>query len=166
MSIPLAAVLFAAAPAQAAKCPAKYTRADFHRVAKQAYDGRYATSRHERRTLARVTRCQQRPRVSAAVIRDHRRRYRNRHLRRLELRSIAPYECGSHGRFAVPCSIVERESRYSWDAYNSSSGARGPYQFLGWRVPWPVRSAADRLAHHRMAARLWARGAGASHWGG
>ncbi|HEX2070184.1 MAG TPA: hypothetical protein VHF90_00875 [Thermoleophilaceae bacterium] len=100
------------------------------------------------------------------MIRDHRRRWRQRHLRRLELRSIAPYSCGRHGRFAVPCSIVERESRYSWNAYNASSGARGPYQFLGWRVPWPVRGATDRLAHHRMAARLWSGGAGASHWGG
>lgn len=28
----------------------------------------------------------------------------------------------------------------------------------------PVVTAADRLAHHRMAAELWAGGAGASHW--
>jgi hypothetical protein len=158
--------LFVAAPAEAASCPTKYTRADFHRIAAQAYDGRHATTRHERRALARVVRCQKRPRASAPVIRDHRRRYRRSHLHRLELRSIAPYDCGRHGRFAVPCSIVYRESHYSWNAYNGSSGARGPYQFLGWRVPWPVRSAADRLAHHRMAARLWAGGAGASHWGG
>lgn len=109
--------------------------------------------------------CQRRPRASAAVIRDHLRRYRLRHRRRLELRQIAPYDCGANGRFAVPCGIVARESRYSWHAYNYSSGARGPYQFLGWRVPWPVRGAADRMAHHRMAARLWAGGAGASHWG-
>ena len=159
-------MLLAAPPAQAAKCPSKYDRADFHRIAGKAYDGRHATARHERRTLARVVRCQRRPRASARVIRDHRRRYRGRHLRRIELRSIAPYKCGSHGRFAVPCSIVARESRYSWSAYNTSSGALGPYQFLGWRVPWPVRSAADQIAHHRMAARLWAGGAGASHWGG
>lgn len=156
----------AAPAAQAAKCPAKYSRADFHRVAKKAFDGRQPATQKERRTLKRVIRCQERPRASAKVIRKHRRSYRRHHLRRLELRSIAPYDCGSHGRFAVPCSIVARESRYSWGAYNSSSGALGPYQFLGWRVPWPVRSAADRLAHHRMAARLWARGAGASHWGG
>jgi hypothetical protein len=149
-----------------AKCPTKYDRADFHRAAGKAYDGRHAATRHERRTLVRVVRCQQRPRASAAPIARHRRQYRHRHLHRLELRAIAPYDCGSHGRFAVPCSIVYRESHYSWDAYNASSGARGPYQFLGWRVPWPVRSAAARLAHHRMAARLWAGGAGASHWGG
>lgn len=166
MSFPLALALLVAAPAQAAKCPTKYDRADFHKVAKKVYDGRHATARHERRTLARVVRCQKRPRASAPVIREHRQRYRGRHLRRLELRSIAPYKCGSHGRFAVPCSIVERESHYSWSAYNASSGALGPYQFLGWRVPWPVRSAADQIAHHRMAARLWAGGAGASHWGG
>lgn len=110
-------------------------------------------------------RCQKRPRASAALIRAHLGSYRRRHLVRRELARIAPYDCGVHGHFAVPCGIVARESRYSWSAYNSSSGALGPYQFLGWRVPWPVRSAADRLAHHRMAARLWAGGAGASHWG-
>jgi hypothetical protein len=165
LSFPLALVLFAAAPAQAAKCPAKYSRADFHRAAEKAYDGHQKTTRHERRTLKRVVKCQKRPRASAKVIRTHLQRYRGGHLRRIAVRRVAPYECGSHGRFAVPCSIVQRESRYSWGAYNSSSGARGPYQFLGWRVPWPVRSAADRLAHHRMAARLWAGGAGASHWG-
>ncbi len=135
-------------------------------MAKKAFDGRQPATRKERRTLKRVIRCQERPRASAKVIRDHRRSYRRHHLRQLELRAIAPYDCGSHGRFAVPCWIIARESRYSWDAYNSSSGARGPYQLLGWRVPWPVRTAADRLAHHRMAARLWAHGAGASHWGG
>jgi hypothetical protein len=166
LSFPVALALVAASPAEAAKCRTKYDRADFHRVAEKAYDGRHATTRQERRALARVVRCQRRPRASARVVRDHRQRYRRGHLRGLELLSIAPYECGSHGRFAVPCSIVERESRYSWSAYNASSGARGPYQFLGWRVPWPVRDAADRIAHHRMAARLWAGGAGASHWGG
>jgi hypothetical protein len=157
--------LIPTAAAQAAPCPAKYDRADFHRVAKQVYDGRSAATRHERRTLARVVRCQQRPRASAAVIRAHKRSYRARHLRRIELRRIAPFDCGRHGRFAVPCGIVARESRYSWHAYNYSSGARGPYQFLGWRVPWPVRDGGDRMAHHRMAARLWAGGSGASHWG-
>ena len=82
--------------------------------------------------------CQTRPRASAKVIRAHLQHYRGGHLRRIAVRRLTPYECGSHGRFAVPCSIVQRESRYSWGAYNSSSGARGPYQFLGWRVPWPV----------------------------
>jgi hypothetical protein len=158
-------ILLLCAPAQAAKCPAEYTRADFHRAAKKAYDGRSAATRHERRTLARVIRCQARPRASRTVIAVHQRRYRARHLRRIELRRLAPYDCGRHGHFAVPCGIVYRESHYSWNAYNGSSGARGPYQFLGWRVPWPVRSAADRMAHHRMAARLWNGGAGASHWG-
>jgi len=166
LSFPLAAALFAAAPAQAAKCPAEYDRGDFHEAAKKAYDGRGAATRHERRTLARVVRCQRRPRASAAVIRAHSRRYRRHHVLRLELRRVAPFDCGSHGRFAVPCPIVQRESRYSWGAYNASSGALGPYQFLGWRVPWPVRDSADKLAHHRMAARLWAGGSGASHWGG
>lgn len=112
-----------------------------------------------------MLRCQARPRASARILRAHRARYRAHHRYRLALARLTPYDCGRHGRFAIPCGIVARESRFSWGAYNYSSGARGPYQFLGWRVPWPVRSAADRLAHHRMADRLWAGGAGAGHWG-
>jgi len=112
-----------------------------------------------------VIRCQTRPKASRKLIRAHRARYRAHHGYRLAVRRLTPYDCGHHGRFAIPCGIVDRESRFSWGAYNSSSGARGPYQFLGWNVPWPVRSAADRLAHHRMAAKLWAGGFGSSHWG-
>ncbi|MDX6534007.1 MAG: hypothetical protein QOF68_1751 [Gaiellales bacterium] len=76
---------------------------------------------------------------------------------------VTPFDCGSRGRWAIPCSIIACESGFSWTAYNPS-GARGPYQFLGWAVPWPVRTAADKLAHHRMAARLWNGGAGRSNW--
>ena len=71
-------------------------------------------------------------------------------------RQIAPYRCidGDEGYFAVPCYIVACETggSYSWSTYNPSSNARGPYQFVGWRVPWPVRSFRDRLAHHIQAA--------------
>ncbi len=79
-----------------------------------------------------------------------------------ETRRLTPYRCAS-GRFAVPCYIIACESHGRWAAYNPS-GAVGPYQLLGWGAPWPVRTAVDRLAHHRIAARLWARGRGARNW--
>jgi hypothetical protein len=79
------------------------------------------------------------------------------------IRRLAPYRC-SFGRAAIPCYVVMCESRGHWDAYNAS-GARGPYQLMPmWGAPWPVRTRADRLAHHRIAARLWNHGRGAGNW--
>jgi len=79
------------------------------------------------------------------------------------LSGLTPYNCGSSGNWAIPCAIVACESGYSWSAYNPS-GALGPYQLLGKGAPWPVTSEADKIAHHRIAANLWAGGAGSSHW--
>jgi len=78
---------------------------------------------------------------------------------------LTPYDCGAYGRFAIPCYIVDRESGFDWGAANPSSTARGPYQMLDIHGrPWPIRSEADKLEHHRIAAHLWAGGAGSSHW--
>jgi hypothetical protein len=155
-------------------CAKTYTRTQFHHVAQAAFDGRNRATDHERRTLRRVIACQ-RFRKSDALLRLHLIRYRRHHLserarreaeqRALrEIAALTPYDCGSNGRYAIPCAIVACESGFSWNALNASSGARGPYQFLGWRVPWPVRTDADKLAHHRMAARLYAGGTGRSNW--
>jgi hypothetical protein len=84
--------------------------------------------------------------------------------RRLAYYRLTPFVCGNGTRWAIPCYIVACESGYSWSAYNSSSGARGPYQFLGWPVPWPVDSWEDKMAHHRMARDLYDGGNGRSHW--
>jgi len=65
--------------------------------------------------------------------------------------------------WAIPAHIDSFESGGSWTAYNSS-GARGPYQFVGWPVPWPVTTFAEAQQHHAMAAKLWAGGSGAGHW--
>lgn len=86
-------------------------------------------------------------------------------LRRLRLRAIqrlTPYRCAT-GRYAIPCHIIQCESHGRWGAANPS-GAIGPYQLLGWGAPWPVRTLRDKLAHHRIAARLWNGGRGASNW--
>lgn len=85
---------------------------------------------------------------------------------------ITPYHCYG-GRWAVPCSIIGTESKGSWTAVNTEgSGAIGPYQFLGWPVPWPVivrshyQTLKNELAHHRMARTLWGQQTAgvACHW--
>lgn len=80
-------------------------------------------------------------------------------------REVTPYRCqsGKYGTWAIPCAIISCESHYSWSAYNPS-GARGPYQMLGWPVPWPVRSFGDRVRHHEEAAQIYAGGSGRSNW--
>ncbi len=83
--------------------------------------------------------------------------------RREQIRKLTPYRCES-GRWAIPCYIVACESRGLWWALNRS-GAAGPYQLMAMHGrPFPVRTLAQRLAHHRIASRLWRGGAGAHHW--
>lgn len=94
--------------------------------------------------------------------------------------AITPFHCFGD-RFAVPCRIIGRESATTglWTALNRESRgvpcatrACGAYQFLGWRVPWPVIVASKletlkrKLAHHRMARRLWGQqvAGAACHW--
>lgn len=94
---------------------------------------------------------------------------------------ITPYHCWTVTgviRSAVSCWIITQESATvragPWRALNTGSNgvpcytrACGPYQFLGWSVPWPVivRSQYEtlkrKLAHHRMARKL-----PLSAWGG
>jgi hypothetical protein len=82
---------------------------------------------------------------------------------RVELKRLTPYVC-SFGRSAIPCYIVMCESRGRWTALNRS-GAAGLYQLMPMHGrPFPVRTSADRLAHHRIAHRLWRGGAGAGNW--
>lgn len=80
-------------------------------------------------------------------------------------RSVTPFRCqhGSYGTWAVPCYIIECESGFSWTAYNPS-GARGPYQLLGWGAPYPARTFRQQVANHEIAARVYAGGSGRSNW--
>lgn len=71
----------------------------------------------------------------------------------------------SGGAWAIPASIVMCESGGNYNAVNSSSGARGAYQLMpstyyanGGDGSW---SPADQ---DRVAARVWAGGAGRSQW--
>lgn len=88
------------------------------------------------------------------------------------------------GMWAVPCGIIDNESDGGWNTVNipclKAQGffghcARGPYQFLGWPVPWPViiphnplRTLINMYKHHRQAKKLWGqqRAGIACHWCG
>lgn len=104
-------------------------------------------------------------RFAISEYRDAKRRSFERHREaRLEVERLTPYDCGSHGSFAIPCYVVACESGYNWGAVNSSSGARGPYQILPStyagvceRCDW------SRPDQHLAASRVWAR-SGGSEW--
>jgi hypothetical protein len=71
----------------------------------------------------------------------------------------------SGGRWAIPASIVMCESGGNYNAVNGSSGARGAYQLMpstyaayGGDGSW---SPADQ---DRVAAKVWAGGAGRGQW--
>lgn len=80
------------------------------------------------------------------------------------LRLVAPY-AGGGTWWAIPYYIVYCESGTSglWAAANPS-GAVGPYQLLGWGAPYPADTWPEKMANHRIAADVWAGGAGASNW--
>jgi hypothetical protein len=79
-----------------------------------------------------------------------------------DIRAVTPYRC-SFGRSAIPCAIVMCESHGMWTALNPS-GAAGRYQLMPvHNRPWPVTTRQARLAHHRIAFRLY-RASGAGPW--
>lgn len=91
------------------------------------------------------------------------RRERLRFGRYRKFRQIAPYP-GLGTYWAVPASIVACESGGSWMAANPS-GAAGPYQLMPeWGAPYPATTWRERMANHRIAAEVYAGGAGASNW--
>jgi hypothetical protein len=134
-----------------------HTQAEYRAYASKVFQ-RQRVSWRAIRKIVRMERCQHSPKARSNTERLRKRLTRERRARQAAER-YTPF-----GGWAIPAYIVMCESHGSWTAYNSASGARGPYQFVGWPVPWPVRTAADRAAHHRMAAKLWAGGAGAGHW--
>jgi hypothetical protein len=89
-------------------------------------------------------------------------RARLRFGRYRELREIAPYP-GAGTYWAIPYAVVYCESRGLWSAYNPS-GAVGAYQLLGHGAPYPATTWREKMANHRIAAELYAGGAGASAW--
>lgn len=111
----------------------------------------------KRKRLSRARGCGYRGKLRATWAKDRRGYGRYR-----ALRQIAPYPGGGTW-WAIPYYVVACESGGSWTAYNPS-GASGPYQLLGWGAPYPATTWREKMANHRIAADLWAGGAGASNW--
>lgn len=132
----------------------KYARARYTKRSKPLTDGQKKYLKHVRLCLAN----KKKSRRAKAAQSNMRKKFRAR----LAYYRLTPYVCSDGTRWAIPCYVVMCESHGSWTAYNGSSGARGPYQFVGWNVPWPVYSQAHRNAHHRMARYLW--NDSPSHW--
>lgn len=70
-----------------------------------------------------------------------------------------------YGEWAIPRYIVGCETgwTFSWDSYNSSSGAAGPYQLMPEHFGDDARNHSHQ-EQHNMATRLWDGGRGASNW--
>lgn len=84
--------------------------------------------------------------------------------RQQRIEALTPYDCGSAGSFAIPCSIVKCESGYDWDAVNPSSGAAGAYQFLpSSYAAWCTTCDWSREDQHRAAGDYY-RAAGGAPW--
>lgn len=71
----------------------------------------------------------------------------------------------AYGEWAIPKYIVgcETGGTYSWNAYNASSGAAGPYQLMPEHFGDDARNH-SHAEQHAMAAKLWNGGKGASNW--
>ena len=162
--------LFMAAPAQQDGCKRSVRANQFSDWASKVWRlPRWERGAPKRRTIQaqrKKLRCAAGPGHRKAMRKSWRKSKRAYYRHRGKMKyyhALTPYDCGSAGRFAVPCYIVACESGYSWSAYNPS-GALGPYQLLGWGAPFPVGGWRDKMEHHRIAGELWSGGSGASHW--
>lgn len=81
----------------------------------------------------------------------------------VEYEPPSPQSNMDYGEWAIPAYIVMCESGGRWNAYNPS-GASGPYQMMPMHFGGELAMNQSRAAQHAMAAKLWAGGAGRSHW--
>ncbi len=143
------------------QCRVRYRQKTHERYVKAVYR-RDRVSMAARRKAGKMRSCSYSPKATKNMRGVLRREARDRRMR-IAIEAITPYSC-SFGRAALPCAVIVCESHGQWDAYNRS-GAAGIYQLMPvHNRPWPVRSSADKLRHHRIAARLWNGGRGAAHW--
>ena len=140
------------------KCPTTWTQAQHERYARKVFNRtRIVKAAKKRLVTMRVCQYSDAARINARRLV---RRLRNRRKVRL---ALTPYRCGKHGRFAVPCGIVFRESRFNCRAKNPRSSAYGYYQLLDSWWGYLGRRPTCR-EQHRIAARLWRGGRGVSNW--
>lgn len=150
-------------------CSHVYTQPYYRWVGKNLINPGDNVRRRDLYLLASMRYCARSDEAQAGMKRWTRHRLRWRRLM-VEYISITPYVCARGFRSAIPCWIVYRESgapgesvRSRWLAHNPS-GASGPYQLLGWGAIYPALTFAAQMQNHRIAARLWNGGRGASNW--
>ncbi len=157
------------------------TRREARRLASLVPRQRAATqaAQRERDAAGQVAEALQTRRATLARARDARlavargaaagRRRAERELRRLEAqRRQAIAQTGPGGPWAIPWPIVQCESG-GQNLPPNSAGASGFYQFMPatWRAlggSTPHAYLASKGEQDRLAARLWAGGAGAGNW--
>ncbi len=123
-----------------------YTRADYHRVARKTFDGKWRATPHETRTLARVFRCQVEPK-SKPLLRKHRKSYARAHQRKLYSQGV--------GRFnrVYPA--------------HTCLGSRCPYAFIVFNDVRRIFEAAGASPREAYIFATIARGeSGGGLWGG
>jgi hypothetical protein len=129
-----------------------FHQAKFQNYARSVYKRPNISGKSKRR-LKEMVRCQH-----SGEARRNARRFRGRLVRKREaMLSVTPYKCGK-GRYAIPCYIVQCESRFDPGADNGSHYGyyQLQYSYLGGDFSVPHQ--------HVVAARLWRGGAGRSHW--
>lgn len=144
-------------------CHRTFTRDAYRGYARRIYRTRDSPLRDDQKARIKLMRKCMGTRKRSRWAWQKKAEWRRAFRQRLATQRLTPYGPCYGGRWAVPCEIIGGESGGYWGAQNSN-GCVGPYQFCGWSVPWPVDSEADKIAHHRMAARLWNGGAGCSNW--
>lgn len=110
-------------------------------------------------------------RAGIAEYRDHKASAYEKYRKRRAFREkYTPYYFGEPTlRYvAIPPDIVRCETNgyYGADRWRAAnpSGAVGPYQLLGHGAPYPADTAKERRQNHKIAAELYAGGAGRSQW--
>lgn len=127
--------LGAAELSKPAGCPKGYDRAAWLRVAKtRVYDGKLPATRWERKTLARVGRCQKNPAVKPGL-RKLRKALRASHLERIWSQGVGAvnrvyrahglYERGEFLRFGMVRRVFEAAGATVAQAYEFATIARG-----------------------------------------
>jgi hypothetical protein len=165
---------------QEGAAPCAYSAGDLQAATKQVYSfrrWRHPPKRKARRWVAQVGACLP---GGTSYVRKHRRLFE----RHVAYRSVTPFRGWSDEGYwlkwiAIPRWVMSEETercnalrglaagRCRWSIRNPSSGACGPYQFIG-HTSCDASSAADKLRHHQTGHDvLHDEGPGAwTPWGG
>jgi hypothetical protein len=166
LAVPAAAESRAAYPLaglSAERCAESFTIREFRRYASRVYR-RERVSQRARQRMVQMRRCSPTQRRSRWMRRWQARYAAERAARQEGAEnwcSPNPHPAGADC-WVIPFWCVDAETRgytgrAKWRALNhEGSGARGPYQLYKKPDPWPVRTRAQAMVHHRIARALYA----------